>query len=642
MDVYLDFETRSTCDIKRGVDCYASHESTSILCLAHAVGDEPVQVWIPGESDPPWLGAVADGSARLHAHNARFERLIWHYHLRQWPRPKLSQWWCTAAQAAAAGLPRALGRAAIACGLEVQKDTEGKRLVKKLCCPRKPSLGQIGIWCNDPYELDRLYAYCARDVEVERALAAKLPPLADRERTTWLLDQVINDRGVAVDLPLIAAVLQVGESHQRLLGERLRTLTGGAVTGGQQVARLLAWLETQGVYAINLTSETVESLLRDDTLTSEAREVLEIRRQLGRASVAKYLAFAERTSTDGRLRGSHLYFGAKTGRWAGSGVQLQNIPRGSLKAEQIEPAVQAVRAGYATLRREFADVSGTLSSLIRPMLVARPRHRLIVVDFAGVEARVLPWLAGQRDLVQQFVDGADTYKTLAATIYGCDVAAVTKDQRQVGKMARLGLGYSMGAEKFAAACAKAGVTLDAEFCQRVVTTYREASAQIVGWWRDLERAAITCVKTGAKQKVSGCVWYRHGDWLLARLASGRPVPYYMPSLQKQQTKFGAREALAYLAESSVTRKFQVERTYGGKLAENVVQATCRDLLCDALLRLETRGYRVVMHIHDEVVVEHPEDQGSLSEVESIVAEVPTWARGCPIGVEGFESRRYRK
>lgn len=639
MQVFLDFETRSECDIAGGVDRYAAHRTTRVLCLASAVDDEPVEIWTPNAPLPAWLSRLDE--CELHAHNARFERLIWRHCLHDWPQPRLSQWHCTAAQAAAAGLPRALGRAAIAAGLPIEKDREGKRLIRKLCQPRRPTLADKSKWCNDLRELTRLYDYCARDVEVERLLARRLPPLCDRERTVWLLDQLINDRGFNVDLPLVEQVLQLYDQHERKLVHLLSRITDHAVTGGSQVARLLAWLEGQGVYAGDLTSETVTRLLQDD-LTQEARQVLQIRGQLAKASVKKYLAVKERTCPDGRLRGSHLYFGAHTGRWSGQGFQPQNLPRGILRADQIEPAIQAVRAGLQVFTLQHQDVSGALSSLIRPVICAKPKHRLIVVDFAGVEARVLAWLAGQTDLVAQFRAGEDTYRTLAAEIYGVSPAEVTKEQRQVGKMARLGLGYSMGAEKFRQSCAKAGVQLEAEFCEQVVRTYRTASAKIVAWWRAIEQAAIDCVRYGEKQKASGVLWYRHADWLMGRLASGRPIPYYMPQITSQDTRFGRKATLSYLAESSVTRQFRQERTYGGKLAENLVQGTCRDLLCDALVRLEQRGYRTVLHVHDEVVIEHPIGSGSLAEVESIVSEVPTWARGCPIGVEGFESERYRK
>lgn len=642
MRVFLDFETRSRVDIADGVDRYARDSSTQVLCLAYAIDDEPVAIWTPSAPLPWWIQDL-DEHVELHAHNARFERLIWRY-CTDWPLPRLRQWHCTAAQAAAAGLPRALSRAADALSLANTKNKDGKRLIRKLCVPRKLKQrpGQMALlpeeeFCDDPRELAKLYEYCQQDVIVERDLYRALPEMAAREREVWLLDQRINDRGFGVDVPLVNRVLKLNEEHQTRLVRRLSQITQQRVTGGSQVARLLQWLSDEGVYVGDLTGDTVSRLLREDDLTQAASEVLSIRQQLSKSSVAKYLAFRDRTDSDGRMRGTHLYFGAKTGRWAGQGVQPQNIPRGTVKADQIDAAIRLVHEGLRPLQSQFSDVSGVLSSLIRPVIRARRGHRLLVVDFAGVEARVLAWIAGQRDLVAEFAAGKDTYRTLAAEIYGVPADQVSKDQRQVGKMARLGLGYGMGVTKFYESCLKAGVRLEHEFCEGVVATYRRASQAIVGWWKQLEAKAIECVETKRSTKAKGVLWYREGDWLMARLASRRPIPYYLPHLVE-----GQRKSLAYFSESSVSRKFMVERTYGGKLAENIVQGTCRDLLCDALMRLEWRGYRTVLHVHDEIVVEHPEGQGSLKEVEAIVAEVPAWAKGCPIGVEGFEARRYRK
>lgn len=641
MDVEIDFETRCDEPIKNGVERYAAHESLTILCMAHAVDDGPVHVWSPGQPLPSWFDRIESGDVNLHAHNARFERLIWRQ--QNWPQPKLKQWWCSAAQAAAAGLPRSLDGAARAVGLPVRKDTDGKALIRKLCVPRKETKTNKAKYNDDAAALLSLKEYCAQDVATQRALRKALPPLPPRERQAWLLDQIINDRGFAVDLQLVESVIRLFEQHERELVRDLKKLTGGKITTGTQVARMVAFLREHEIEVMDMTAATVGRLLAEGGLPEPVRQLLTIRVQLAKASVKKYLAFRKWTSADNRLRGAHLYFGAGTGRWAGQGVQTQNIPRGNVKTELLDEAIESVKYGLDGMRMLWGDVSQALSSLIRPMIVAAPGKRLLVVDFAGIEARYLAWSAGQADLIEQFRTGADTYKTLASAIYDVPVDAVTKDQRQVGKIARLGLGYQMGWSKFQATAGQYGVSLTDEFCQKVVATYREQSENIVQWWWDLERQAIQCVKTGKATKCAGGVtWYRHSKWLMCRLPSGRNIPYFLPMVQKTKAPWGEKDQLSYMGIDSETKRFRSENTYGGKIAENIVQGGCRDLLVDAMVRAEVKGYPIVLHVHDEAVAEVETGSGSLEEFESIIKEVPIWAKGCPIDVEGFETLRYRK
>lgn len=641
MQVEIDFETRCDEPIKNGVERYTAHESLTILCMAHAVDDGPVRVWSPGMPLPSWFEKVGTDELELHAHNARFERLVWRQ--QNWPQPRLRHWHCSAAQAAAAGLPRSLSGAASAVGLPVRKDSDGKALIRKLCIPRKDTKNNKAKYNDDASDMLALKQYCAQDVETQRALRKALPPIPLRERQVWLLDQIINDRGFYVDLQLVESVIRLFEQHERELIRDLKKLTGGTITTGTQVARMVEFLRQHEVEVMDLRAATVGRLLAQKDIPAPVRQLLTIRTQLAKASVKKYLAFRKWTSADNRLRGAHLYFGAGTGRWAGQGVQTQNIPRGNVSKELLDTAIDSVKYGLAGMKVMWGNVSDALSSLIRPMITAAPGKRLLVVDFAGIEARYLAWSAGQTDLIEQFRVGADTYKTLASAIYDVPVEMVTKDQRQVGKIARLGLGYQMGWSKFQATAGQYNVNLSDEFCQKVVATYREQSDKIVQWWYELERQAIACVKTGQAHKCKGgVVWHRQGKWLMCRLPSGRNIPYFLPMVQRIKTEWGEKDQLSYMGINSETKQFRSETTYGGKLAENIVQGGCRDLLADAMVRAENNGYPVVMHVHDEVVAEREVGSGSLEEFEAIIKCVPAWAKGCPIDVEGFESFRYRK
>jgi DNA polymerase len=647
--VFLDFESRSSQPIKFGTSNYADHESTHLLCMAWAIDEGPVSLWTPGRPLPDWIWEIQQNpTLELHAHNARFERLMWP---RTWPRPRLNQWYCTAAKAAAAGLPRALDKAAAALGLSMRKDKEGKALIRKLCVPRKATKGNAAEYNDDAAEMVKLFDYCCQDVEVERAIDKALPDWPARERMTYWLDQLINDRGFEVDLELVECVLRLFDDYERTLKRELKKVTGGAVTSGSQVARFVQWLDAEGVSVGDLRALTVLRVLADETTPPAPRRACEIRAQLAKASVKKYLAFRNWASADHRLRGGHLYFGAGTGRWAGQGIQCHNFPRGTLAAPEkeegaknayIDAAVDTVRLGLRGMADVWGDVAGALSSLLRPMIVAKPGHVLTVVDFAAVEARVLAWLAGQSDLVEAYRNGVDTYVSLASQIYKVAPEEVTKAQRQVGKIARLGLGYQMGWSKFQATAAQFEILLDDQFCQTVVDTYRSQSGKIKSFWYDLERAAIACTESKKSRRCGPITFYRTKRWLMARLPSGRNIPYFMPTVSGVRTEWGDKRLLSYLTVNSQTRQFKREMTYGGKLAENIVQGTCRDLLVDAMLRLENAKCPVVLHVHDEVVTETPIGFVTTEQVEKIVAAVPKWATGCPIGVEGFQSNRYRK
>ena len=651
--LHLDVETCSAVNLRTvGPWVYAQDPSTDLWCVCWAIGDGPVQTWRPGDPPPPQLVEHVTAGHSLVAHNAMaFERVIWRHLLSPrygWPEPELERWHCTGALAAAMALPRNLDEAARALGLSVRKDTAGHQLMLQMARPRRVEADGRTVWWDVPEKVDRLIAYCQQDVEVERALHRRLRPLSNREREVFLLDARINERGVAVDLQLVEAAETLVTQTQSELDAEIRRLTGGVVEAATQTARLAAWLQVRGIDATSVDKAAVALLLEGD-LPEDVRRVLELRGEAARSSTAKLRAFRARTCGDGRLRDNLLYHGAATGRWSARGVQLQNLPRPGV--------VSDVEAAIATIcRREpgwwvdafIGPPMAVVSDCLRGMLVAAPGMELIAADFTAVEARVLAWLAGQRDLVRLFATGGDAYRHMAAEIYGRPAGSIAKGslERQLGKQAVLGCGYGLGAPKFRTTCVNAGLHISAALAERVVQTYRSRNDHVVALWRQLEQAALRAVEQPGLivPAAAGRVRLRaNGGFLWLVLPSSRALAYPSPSIEDRETPWHElRPQVTYLGVNSITRAWERQSAYGGRWTENVVQAVARDLLAAAMLRLERAGYPIVLSVHDEIVVEVTEGYGSVQEFEAIMCQLPDWAAGCPVAAEGWRGLRYGK
>jgi DNA polymerase len=545
------------------------------------------------------------------------------------------------------GLPRSLDAAAAALGLPTRKDVAGHALMMKYTRPRKPTATNPSHWHDDPRELDKIYAYCVQDVVVEREIFRRLPPLCEREQFTYWLDQAINDRGVPIDLDTCTRVVQQLGAYADRLNAELAEITGGEVTAATQRAKLLEWLITRGLNIDNVQAETVDKML-EQVEAGPVRRALEIRQQISRSSTGKYLAMIQRANGDGRARGVHLYYGAGTGRWAGRGIQTQNLPRGIFgekTAEQdAELAVEIVKtSGVEMLGTIFGDVTAALGSLLRPMIQAEDGKLLVGCDFAAIECRVLAWLAGETALLDDFRAGRDAYKSLASRIYHVPVEAVTKAQRQMGKQAILGLGYQMGAATFLDTCAKYGIEIDEEFARSVVELYRDTYANIKSYWSRVESAAVRAVTDGRARVDSLVGFEMRGEWLACLLPAGRAIHYHRPTVNQVMTPWGKYKGqLSYWHTDSKTTQWVRRASYGGLLVENIVQGVSRDLLVDAMFRAERAGYHVILHVHDEIVVEIEADRADVGAIESLMSKPPGWAAGCPIAAEGFAGKRYRK
>lgn len=655
MYLSIDFETFSRLDLRQtGVYPYALHESTGILCMSYSWIDDDdgfsseVRTWVPvrGEKFPTWVRSYVEGGGKIRAWNANFERVLWalcgvaKYGM---PLPDRDQFYCTMADAAALALPQALGTCANALGMAQKKDVEGHRLMMSMCKPRKNGT----FWHEDPDEgegrLDRLVQYCEQDVRTEAEIHSMIKELSPAERRIYLLDQKINDRGVGIDLFTVQAARSVVQAETKRANAELKRLTDGDVTTVNKVADMKAWLQLKGVELDDLRKDTVRDLLGED-FPPDVRRVIELRAEVAKSSTQKLKKMEEYASVTGRAHGMLQYHGASTGRWAGRGPQPQNLPRPEIQdPEMYLPAIQSETV--ADLR--VAPPLVVVSSCLRAMFKSRGGTRFMSADFSQIEARVLAWLAGQRDLVNLFAAGGLVYEDMASKIYKVLVDNVTGDQRQIGKMAILGAGFGMGWKTFIRQTKKmTGIELEEEEARFAIDTYRETNGAIQKFWWDLEAAAMHAITNpGSVTEISrGKIRFvQAGQFLWCRLPSGRKLAYALPRIEQREKPWGdLGDTITYMGMNGYTRKWERLTSYGGHLAENVVQAHARDLMAEAMLRVEGAGYPVVLTVHDEVLCEVPSSHGSMEEFISLMTEVPEWSAGVPVAADGWEGERYRK
>jgi DNA polymerase len=654
IECHIDFESRSCTQLKgAGVHKYIEDPSTDVLLAAYAFDDGPVELWRRDEPCPERLRAHVAAGGGLVAHNASFEATVWRAVMGAkygWPVPHPEQWDCTAARAAAMGLPRDLAGAAAALGLDVTKDAAGQRLMKKMCEPRHWEPGGRPVWLEDEGSLRQLAQYCMQDVVVERELARRLPPLSDVERRVFLLNCQINARGIHVDLDLVDAASAVVDARLAALDHRICTLTEGRVPTTTQILKLRAWLRENGVDDVEaLDKAGLADLQSRADLPETVREVLAVRAEAAKTSTAKLRAYRDYAGSDGRLRDNLLYLGAsRTGRFSGKGAQVQNLPRGVVK--DVDGAVAAILSGdpdrIASLPHPPLDV---VSSCLRPCLTAGPGKRLFAADFSNIEGRVLALLAGEERTLQAFRDfdagtGPDVYKTTAAGIYKVSVADVTSDQRTIGKVATLALGYGSGRGAFQTMAKAYGLEIEDARADAIKVAWRKANPRIVGFWSRCARAAVLAVRHPGTEVKAGRISYLCDDDVLwCRLPSGRTLVYRTPHFHETTLPWGeAAPSLCFWGTNSYTRKWSRIPLYGGLLVENVTQACARDLLVEAMFRIEAAGYHIVLSVHDEIVAEVAEEFGSLEEFVALMRAAPPWAEGCPIAAKGWEGVRFRK
>jgi len=648
--LHIDFETRSTVDLRKtGAEIYANDDSTDVVCMGYAFGDEPVELWTPADPAPMDVLLHISRGDKFVAHNAVFELLIWAGVGKKkygWPEIKIQQATCTMVMAYAMALPGNLENAAKAVGMKQEKDMKGNRVMLQLSKPRKVEPDGTVIWWTDPQKFARVYDYCKQDVSVERELYKRLLPLSTTETKYWHMDFAINQRGVKLDVAAAEKALIIIESEKERLNNKIREISDNGIATTTANGQFKDWLNFKGVHCTGVAKADVTFMLNKKTLPPECREALLLRQEAAKSSTAKVPKMLESASPiDGRIRGIFQFTAATTGRWAGRRIQPQNFPRPSISQEMIN----AILDDFNPLTIDICGATlPTISNCLRGLLVAGEGCDLLAADYSAIEARVLAWLAGEEYLIKLFMEGGRVYEYQASKIYRTPIDSITSDQRFVGKVAQLALGYQGGERAFKMMALAYGIDVSDAEAKNIKNAWRDANPNIVRYWHLVENAALSAVLHpgvfGVGAKGRQVKFKKNGSFLWCQLPSGRVLCYPYPQIQSKLTPWGAmKDVVTHMGVNSVTRKWERRPIYGGLEVENITQAVARDVLASALWKLEECEYKVVMHVHDEGVCEVPKDgPQNLKEMCKIMEELPPWAKGLPIKAEGWRGKRYRK
>jgi DNA polymerase len=649
--LHIDIETYSPETLADcGVHRYAAHPDFRILLFAYALEDQPVTVLdlASGTSLPaPVRRALTDPKVTKVAHNATFERTCIAAMLGEPLDP--AQWECTMIQCARCGLPMSLGEAAKALGLEQQKMTEGKALIKKFCTYHDAPAGLFGAHggpmrpTDDPKGWQTFKEYCRMDVEVERQLDAALSWLlpTEAEKELYRIDQTINDRGVLIDRQLVDNAVRIDAIYKARLNAEAQRITG--LANPNSASQLKAWInERTGLELDTLRKDDLPDI-KNATDDEAVLRVLDIRAELNKTSTKKYETMQKVVGSDGRVRGLLQHHGTRTGRWAGRLVQMQNLPQNHIS--DIDLARNLLKEGdLDMIELCYGNVPDTLSQLIRTAFVAPVDHTFAVCDFSAIEARVLAWLAGEEWVLEVFRGHGKIYEATAAQMYNVPIEEISKTdpRRQKGKIAVLALGYGGGTGALAAmGGARMGLTEDD--MADIVNDWRKANPRIVKTWSKLETAVKRCCTTGLDQETCGLVFHRRPEdgTMTVALPSGRELCYRNMTLG---TNRWGKESLKFMGANSETKRWEWIETYGGKLTENIVQAIARDCLAHTLTQMNAQGYNIVFHVHDEIVCEVPADSANfkLRMIQDIFAGTAEWAEGLPLKGAGYITPYYLK
>ena len=636
----IDIETFSDVDLKKcGVYKYASSPAFEILLFGYAVDGGAVRVvdLACGEKIPDEVVvALSEASVTKWAFNAMFERVCLSNYLGDWLEPE--GWHCTMVWSATLGLPLSLEGVGAALGLEKQKLTEGKDLIRYFCVPCKPTKANGGRTRNlpehDREKWERFKAYNLRDVEAEMQIQQKLSkfPVPEKVWEEYRQDQEINDRGIGVDMELVRQAIAMDERSRGELAAAMQELTG--LENPNSVQQMKQWLVEHGLETDTLGKKAVAELLK--TAPEPLRTVLSLRQQLAKSSVKKYTAMENAVCADNRAHGMFAFYGAnRTGRYSGKIIQLQNLPQNHMA--DLAQARELVKTGnYEALSLLYEDIPDTLSQLIRTAFVPQEGRKLIVADFSAIEARVLAWFAGERWVSEVFEKGGDIYCETAARMFHCKVEkhGENAELRQKGKQATLSCGYggAIGALK-AMGALEAGMKEDE--LQPLVESWRAANPNIVAFWWDVDRAVKECIKMRLPTQTHGLRFDYQSAMLFITLPSGRRLAYVKPRIGENQ--FGG-ESVTYMGIGG-TKKWERLESYGPKFVENIVQATARDILCHAMQTL--RNCAIVAHVHDEVIIE-ADRRMSVEAVCEQMGRTPPWAKGLRLRADGYECEFYQK
>jgi len=638
MTLWVDFETRSACDLKvAGVYNYAQDPSTEVLCMSWAFDDDEVTTWVPSQEFP---SAVRDHKGLIYAHNAAFERLIFWYVLQI--NFKLDQFYCTAAQARANCAPGSLEDVGRFAGASMKKDHRGAQLIRLLCIPP---------FKEDPALMAEMVAYCEQDVRAMRAISKALRPLSADELADYHVNERINDRGVLVDVPLCKAAVKYASNELVEIEQIVAEVTEGAITSvrspkmrqwviervGPQALKLMeTFKDGEMKYSIDKTVRA--NLLNCEGVPPDVQEVIQCADDLWASSVAKFSRLASLADVeDSRVRGAFVFAGGSaTGRASSYGAQVHNFTRKC--AESPEDVRTAMVRGHSIVPRFGDRVTDVLKGMLRPALIPAKGKSLVVADWASIEARANPWLsncpAGERKLAI-FAKGEDVYKVNAAVTFGVAYAQITKDQRQIGKVQELACGFAGGVGAFAAMGRVYGVHLPETDARRMVDAWRRNNPWSVPYWQNLEEAYTRAMRNKGHEFSVGRVTYLFdGQHLWYALPSGRVLCYPFAKLEAD----GVTYAKAAWKPAADAKEWPRARLWKGLACENITQATANDLLRHSLRQLDD----VVLHVHDEVVIETDRPEEMAARLKEVMCTPPEWAKGLPLDAEVAIMSRYGK
>lgn len=640
--ISIDIETYSSTNLsKAGVYRYADSDDFEILLFGYAVDTGEVQVidLACGEKIPAAIiEALSDDAVIKWAFNAQFERVCLSHYIKHWLAP--GSWHCTMVWSATLGLPLSLEGVGMVLGLDKQKLKEGHDLIKYFCMPCTPTKANAGRTRNLPQhdreKWQRFTFYNQRDVETEMNIQKRLSvfPVSATEWQHYKLDQEINDRGIQIDTTLVRQAIVCDDTFRHTHLKIAQELTG--LENPNSPIQLKEWLAANGMPLPSLSKSEVATAL--ETATGTVKTVLELRQQLAKSSVKKYTAMEAAKCHDGRIHGLLQFYGAnRTGRWSGRLVQVQNLPQNHLP--DLALARSLIKSGqFDMVELLYDSVPSVLSELIRTACIPNPGCRFFVADFSAIEARVIAWLAKENWRMKVFAAGGDIYCASASQMFHVPVVkhGVNGHLRQKGKIAELALGYggSVGALK---AMGAIEMGIPEEELPPLVAAWRTTNPHIVKLWWDIDRATKKCVKEHVSTEAHGIRFKYQSGCLFLQLPSGRRLSYVKPRIALN--RFG-KEAVTYEGIGS-TKKWERLESYGAKFVENIVQATSRDILAEAMERLNEAGFNIVMHVHDEVIVEAPRD-ASLTTICTIMEQPPDWADGLLLHADGYVCDFYQK
>ena len=654
MILWLDFETRSRCDLpSAGAYNYAQDASTELLMMSYAFGDEDVATWLPGQ---PFPARVAQHRGQIRAHNAAFERLIFWYVLapeQDFPEPALEQFYCTATQARANCGPGSLEDVGRFAGASMKKDHRGAQLIRALCVP-KPD----GTFREDPALMAEMVQYCEQDVRAMRAVSKAMRDLSEEELADYHVNERINDRGVLVDTALCAAAARYAEQELVEIQQVVREVTAGAITSVRS-PKMRAWVEHRVgpearklmiVYKDGEAKVSIDKTVRanllvladenPDEVPPDVAEVIQCADDLWASSVAKFnRAAALADKEDHRVRGAFVFAGgAATGRASSYGLQVHNFPRKCAAAP--DDVRQAMVRGHQIVPAHGKRVTDVLKGMLRPAMMPSPGKVLAAADWSAIEARVNPWLSGNGEAkLELFRTGQDVYKVNAAATFRVSVDEVTKDQRQVGKVQELACGFAGGVGAFAAMGRVYGVHLPESEARRMVDAWRRANPWALPFWQALENAYTRAMRNRGHEFSAGLITYLFdGTHLWYALPSGRVLCYPFAKLEAD----GVTYAKASWKPAADATEWPRARLWRGLACENVTQAAAHDLLRASLRRLEAEGQEVVLHVHDEIVCETADPDATVAAMRRAMCTPPNWAGGIPLDIEAEVMTRYGK